>query len=379
MLAAELIREVSDLDPWLERWDALAVESAEPYGAPAWMLAWWRHVAKGERELRVVVVHEGDMLVGLSPTFVQIGNLGLAEYRTLGAGSSHRIGPLAKPGREREVAELVARTLNGASPRPSSVVLEGADAESPWPTLLRDAWPGMMRPRRHLALTLPAPVVTLAEDFDTWMKGRRSHFRQDVRRQRRRLEEAGVRISMPTAPEEMKRAVQALVRLHQMRWDQKGDESNLTPGSEAMLLEVAETLGPSRLRLWMMEVEGEYICAQLHIAAGGVIGDWNGGFDPAWGNRTVALVTLVAAIEDACGRGDRMIDMGGGGQSYKWRVADRDAPLVWTSIFPRNRRYPLTRAQLLPKETRLLARNAVRRMPEPVRSGLRRLRGRPAT
>jgi CelD/BcsL family acetyltransferase involved in cellulose biosynthesis len=376
VLAAELIREPADLDPWLGQWDSLSIERSMPYGGPAWTLGWWRHVAGGTRELNVVVVRDGDELVGLCPTFAQISSGGLREYRMLGAGSSHRIGPVAKPGREADVAEAAARVLHNARPRLSTLVFEAADAASPWPQLLRQAWPGALRPRRHVGLVMAAPVVTIEGDFDSWLKGRSSSFRKQMRYQRRRLEERGARISAPDSQDERARALEAMFRLHWLRWEAKGGESDLTREQLAQLEEVAATLDASRLRLWCVDVDGEYISVQLHMAAGGDVSYWNGGFDPAWEELQPSMVTLLAALEDAFARGDKRLDLGGGDQPYKRRFADNDAPLIWTSIFPRNRRYPVTRAQLLPKETRLHARNVARRMPAPVRDGIRRVRRR---
>src|SRR5438874_147939 len=108
MLTAELIDDPAGLEPWVDPWDRLAAEVGAPYCAPAWMLSCWRHTVSGNAELRTVVVRDGDELVGLAPYFVQLHKLGLAEYRALGAGISHRIGPIARVGREDEVATAVA-------------------------------------------------------------------------------------------------------------------------------------------------------------------------------------------------------------------------------------------------------------------------------
>jgi hypothetical protein len=78
-------------------------------------------------------------------------------------------------------------------------------------------------------------------------------------------------------------------------------------------------------------------------------------------------------VRDAFARGERRVDLGGGDQPYKWRFAERDEPVAWISLFPRNRRYPLTRLQLLPKESREGARALARRLPPQWQSRLKRV------
>src|SRR5919201_3941926 len=173
MATAELIDDIGGLARWKEPWDRLAVEVGQPYSMPSWMLAWWRHAVPGAAELRSVVVREGDELVGIAPYFVQLGSLGLSEYRVLGAGAAHRIGPIAQPGREAEVAAAVAETLAGASPRPSSFHLEGVDQQAPWASLMRAAWPGRLRPTQRQGNTMQAPTLILeGTDYESWYGSR---------------------------------------------------------------------------------------------------------------------------------------------------------------------------------------------------------------
>jgi CelD/BcsL family acetyltransferase involved in cellulose biosynthesis len=375
MTEVELIADIARLERHRRDWDRLAVALGQPYCAPAWMLAWWRHAVAGVAELRTVVVREHGELIGLAPYFVQLGRVGLAEYRVLGAGGAHRIGPLAQPGRESEVAEAIVHALAGARPQPSSFLLEGVDSASPWPALVRAAWPGALRPRMRIGLRLTAPTLSLggSGDYEQWLASRSSNFRQQMRRKGRQLAERGGVIGLASETELM-RDLDAMVRLHHQRWAARGGSGALNGRVEAALREAAQELGPAgRFRLWRIEVDGEPVCVQLFLVAGGQLTYWGGGFDPAWGDVQPAQLSILAAVEDAFARGERRIDFGGGDQRYKWRFADRDEPVAWVSLFPRNRRYLLTRLQLLPKESRQTARGLARRMPERWQERLRRL------
>ncbi len=375
MSSVELIEQEAALERWRAGWDRLAVACGQPYCAPGWMLAWWRNAVGGTAALRTVVVHEGEELVGIAPYFAQIGRAGLAEYRIMGAGGAHRIGPLASPGREPEVARAVAEALAAATPRPSSFLLEGADRASPWPELVRAAWPGPLRPRRAIGHVMSAPTLALeGMDYEEWFASRSSNFRQQMRRKGRQLVARGGNIRLAASAAEQAGDLEAMVRLHHLRWAGKGGSGVLTPRVEAALREAAPALlDGQRLRLWSIEVAGEPICVQLFVAAGGELAYWGGGFDPAWEDLQPAQQAILAAVRDSFERGERRIDLGGGDQRYKRRFADRDEPIAWISLFPRNRRYPLTRMQLLPGESRQSARALARRLSPERQERLKRL------
>jgi CelD/BcsL family acetyltransferase involved in cellulose biosynthesis len=375
MARAELIEDEARLAALGDAWDRLAVAASEPYCTPAWMLAWWHHIVGGKAALRSVAVWEGEELVGLAPYFVQFGSAGMAEYRILSAGTVHRLGPLAQPGLEEVVARAIATTLARAAPRPSSFLLEGVDAASPWPGLIAAAWPGPLRPRRRVGYGLTAPTVSLeGGDFEQWFASRSSNFRQQMRRKGRQLAAKGGQIALAQSPAELMDDLRAMGRLHHLRWEARGGSGILTPSVEAALAEAApQMFAGQRLRLWKIAVEGEPVCVQLFMAAGGRVAYWGGGFDPAWEDVQPAQLAILEAVRDAFARGERVVDLGGGDQRYKWRFAERDRPVEWVSLFPRNRRYPLTRLQLLPKESRQGARALARRLPAERQEQLKRL------
>jgi CelD/BcsL family acetyltransferase involved in cellulose biosynthesis len=372
-LRAELVESAEDLEPRLAEWDELAVAAPRPFCAPAWMLAWWRNAAPTGAALRVVLALDGDRLAGVAPFFVQRAGEGFDMYRPLGAGSSHRVGPLARGGLEREAAEAFARTLAAAAPRAAALRLEGVEAGSDWPGLLARAWPGRLRPRLRRDLTLPAPTLELAGgSFDGWLRSKSSNFRQQMRRLRRKLDERGAAVRLASSPEELDRALEAFRRLHHERWSGRGG-SSIEPEVERAVADAGRgLLAGGRFRAFTIEADGETISSQLFVAAGGELAYWNGGFDEAWAPYKPAMLTLLAAIEDAFERGERRLDLGGGAHDYKLRLADGDDPLAWITLFPRGARYPLTRLQMLPTHARWSARAVARRLPAGLRARLKR-------
>jgi CelD/BcsL family acetyltransferase involved in cellulose biosynthesis len=373
-MRASIVDEPGALEPYLEAWAQLAADSARPMCLPAWMLAWWRNARPARAALRVVLVHDAGGLAGVAPYFAQAGRAGRVDYRLLASGSSHRIGPVCRPGREDDVGRAVA--LAFAPARPSLVSFEGVDAASSFPRAVAAGWPGRVRPRHYHAATAGTPVLELAGGFDAWLGSRSANFRQQMRQSERRLAEAGGRIRLMTAPEDVERALAAFAALHVARWAGRGGTALDAATATRMLLDAARPLVPAgQLRLWCAEVGDRIVCVQVFVAAGGELSYWNGGWAPEYARCRPALATIHAAVRDAFARGERRIDFGGGEDPYKLRFAGTEGgeAVSWSGLFPVHARYPLTRVQLAPAQVGWVARRAVRRLPASRRAQLRRV------
>jgi CelD/BcsL family acetyltransferase involved in cellulose biosynthesis len=342
----------------LARWDALAVATARPYCAPAWMLAWWEHMSPARADLRVILVADGEELLGVAPFFVHHGRAGRRDARVLCAGHSHRIDLLAAD--RQATAAAVAGTL--AAERPSLVSLEGFEAGSDWPAIIRRAWPGRLAPASRTVARQPTPIVTLdPAGFSAWLAAQSKNFRKKTGQARRRLEQEGGRVELAT---DRGAAIDAFVRLHAQRWEGRGGSSLDPRRTGAMLRAAAAALPEDRLRLWTVLVGEDIAAVQVFVAAGGEVANWNGGWDERHARVQPSLLALLAAMDDAAARDERHIDMGGGDDHYKQRFAD-DAlseAIATTVLLPASVRTPLTRLQLVPGQARRALRPHVRRL-----------------
>src|SRR5207249_1698728 len=158
-LRSQVIDDPAGLARWSPAWDHLARGARRPYCAPAWMLAWWMHVAPRRSALRVILVHRGEELLGVAPFFVDRGYGGLARYRFLAAGTSMRVEPVACPGTEGAVASAFAQALSAHRPAPDVIMFEGVDSTSPWPALCAAALHGTEGPWVHRDVERPAPTL----------------------------------------------------------------------------------------------------------------------------------------------------------------------------------------------------------------------------
>lgn len=376
-LRVRVFDDADQLTAHLDAWDELAVACDEPFSAPGWMLSWWRAGRCGDARLRVMLVFDGEALVGVGPFFAQVSG-GLAEYRLLAAGFSHRIGPLASAGREAEVAAVLAPALAAAQPVPASVVFEGIDLANPWPALLSRAWPGR-RPRLRRDNMMDGPVLTLEEGYEAWMARRGRKFRKESRRTARRLEEEGVSSRFATDCD----AVEALMQLHGARWAERGGSNVEASAREVVRLAMAALASADdepgeqlRIGIVLLETSEAPVAAELVVRAGRRLVFWSGGFDPAWAKHAPGTQAILVTLEQAAESGVATADLGGGDHAYKLRLADANEPLVWCTLFPIGPRYPLIRLRLAPKQARVALRELAQRLPPEQQARLRALRGR---
>lgn len=366
MLTAEPITDLSDLQLLESEWDDLAAASTLPLMAPACVIAWLAHLAPASVEPRVIAVRDGGTLVGLAPFYLDLARPGgRLDLRLPGIELAARLAPLARAGREQEVAGAISRAIAALRPRPDLIALEGLPLESHWASSIRAGWPGRLSPIGWRYQVRDPPAVTLdAGSFEDWMKAKSSKFRSQMSRSRRQFEGAGGTVRACT-PQTLASDVRTLLRLHEARWQGRG-QSNLAAYGEALagaLQEMGEKLlsRPGRFMLWTLEIDGEPICCDLSLGAGGrVLGVVNG-WDEQHSRLKPAMLSILTTIEEAFARGDTLVDLGTGAQAYKLRFADTQAPICWTVLLPAGAGLPRAYLSVASMVGRGALRTAVRR------------------
>lgn len=368
----EVVEDADALEAHRDAWDALAVAASRPFCAPGWLMPWWRHVPGAGARLRVVLVFDGDALIGVAPFYVERAR-GLTQWRPLGAGTCERVEPLARPGREAEVAREISRAI--APARPHVVTFEGVPATCPWPALLSEAWPGQGRPWVGRRASSTALTLQLAEqDFDAWFMSRTSHFRQRLRKSRRLLLAQGGEARLATR-DTLERDLESFVRLHAARWDGRGGSRALTPPVTKMVRDAGRELAAGeRLRVWSLDIGGETIASSIVLVAGAEVGYWLNGFDADHGAISPSRLSILTVIEDGFQLGARRLDLGEGAFDYKRRFADGEEALHWLWLVPPGKWRPLTRLRLVAPQLR---RVASERLTPETKARLRRLARRP--
>ncbi len=368
----QVFDDVAALEAHRSAWDELAVAEGRPYCAPGWLLPWWRHVAPAGARIRVVLVFCAGTLIGVAPFYADRAG-GLTRWRPLGAGTCERVEPLARRGREAEVAGQISLAIARAGP--DVVTFEGVPEGSCWPDLLSETWPGPGRPRVTRVATSTAPIVDLAgQDFDAWFMARTSHFRQRLRKSRKLLLAQGGTARLAT-PDTLQRDIESFIRLHSARWEGRGGSGALSPAVTRMLRDVGRELpAGGRLRVWSLDIVGKTIASSIVLVAGGEVGYWLNGFDADHGAISPSRLSIWTVVEDGFRLGADRLDLGEGAFEYKRRFADGEETLEWLWLLPPVAQRPLTRLRLLAPQAR---RAASQRLSPQTKSRLKRLARRP--
>jgi CelD/BcsL family acetyltransferase involved in cellulose biosynthesis len=339
------------------------------------MLAWWRHAAPPRAELRVVLALDGERLVGVGPFYIVRDRVGVARYGLLAAGACAPVEPLAETGFEARVAAVFSHALAAARPAPGLIALDGVPTGSRWPERIAETWP-RRRPQLHRHGSQPVPTITLdgLETLDEWLGSKSTHFRQEMRRIRRRLVDRGATFRLASTPEEVDRGLDAFARLHYANWSSRGGSGALSPAVEGMLRDAAAPLlEAGRFRVWSIELDGAPIAGRVAVAAGNELSLWLSGFDEAAAKLSPSMQSSLVAIEDALSRRERRVILGPGDQEWKYRLADAEDGIESVTLVPSGAYRPVVRGVLAGAQLRrVLSERLPPHVKARIKSALRR-------
>jgi CelD/BcsL family acetyltransferase involved in cellulose biosynthesis len=361
MTDVDIVTDAGRAGELAPEWDALAVAVAQPLAAPAWMLGWWRHIAPRGGQLRIAAVREGGRLTGVLPFYRPSSD---GPLRLLADTPSAPAAPLAEPGREWEVAAAAVPVLARHDGRPTPVLLAHTPAGSPWTRAVRECHPGFFRPL-SLAYGLQiVPTVSFAGTYDEWMASRSSRFRRKLGQLERKFARASGTSRLATA-DTLAADIDTFIALHARRWDRRATSPLVELGERfrALLLEAgAELVAARRFRLWILEIDGEPVGADLSIAAGGEVVGYNTGWDERFAAYNPTRLSFLRKIQDGFERGDRRLSLGAGMLAYKRSFANAEDRVAWDLIVPATWRAPLDVARALPETGRGWATLRLRRL-----------------
>ena len=177
---------------------------------------------------------------------------------------------------------------------------------------------------------IACPAIELPGEWESYEATLGRNLRQNLRRYGRKLEREApgpVQTRMVTARHDVDPTMDALIRLHQRRWE---DED--VPGAFADLQarsfhhQVArQFFDAGRLRLHRLDISGEAIAVIYCFRHGDTVAFYQSGRDPAWAKYGPGRHMMAHAIRAAIDEGATRFDMLRGAEPYKagWNADDR--------------------------------------------------------
>ena len=147
-----------------------------------------------------------------------------------------------------------------------------------------------------------------------------------------------------TSADGLETAMDALVQLHQARWQSKGQPGAFTPTFQAFLRDaMRDALRKSQLALWTLTINGRIEAALVGFIDNGVLHYFQKGFNPAFAKDDLGTVMLALCLR-ACFDDPtiRSFDFMGGGADYKdmWArqsheslVCEVERPTLGSALF----------------------------------------------
>lgn len=323
----EVLTDAQQLEALRPEWDALwrADPRATPFHAPQWLLPWWRHIGQGDL-CAIALRDEEGLLVGLAPLYVFTDAQGVRHLFPLGIATTDYLGPLARRGWERAVATACVDTIHALRNRWD--VFE-------CPQLRRDA-PLLAALRAQLVPGEPNPVLAL-QPAPAIPRSTLSNLRTS----RNRAARAGTLHYERAAAGQVPAYLDALARLHERRWSERGlpgvlaDEAVRAAHAEAAPLLHAAGM----LRLHGLRLDGELV-AVLYALFDPVTGHerrcyyYIAGFEPRHAFFSPGSLLLAHAIDEAAAEGATAFDFLRGAEAYKYRWGAVDQEMVTLRIEP---------------------------------------------
>ena len=290
-----------------------------PFVLPPWLNAWWSVFGRGRRPL-IAVVRQGDTVIGIAPLMLRgdtvrfLGDPDVCDYFDCIVACGKE--PFFFKALLAHLSEQGFKALELGPMRPDAAVPMLFFGHK----LSRGVECSMEGDDVFLELDLPGSW----DDFLGALDGKQRH---EIRRKLRRLDEAGhIRFRRADDVAALPGAMDTFLRLFSMN---RGDKAAFMTGSMAAFFRtLARALAEEGLlRLFFLDVDGQPVASVFCFDHEGTRYLYNNGYDQAYRDLAVGLMSKVLSLKAAIEDGLRTYNFLRGGELYKYRLGGREIPL----------------------------------------------------
>ncbi|MDQ6818214.1 MAG: GNAT family N-acetyltransferase [Actinomycetota bacterium] len=337
-LRLETFTSFDDAEAIAPQWDALVARlSGSLYMTFSWCQVWWRHYGAG-RELRLIMIHADEELVGVLPFFID--RLWLPAGRTRAAkliGSDSVIAVVDAPVVLEVAEEAFALAVSQLflDDRADMVHVGPLPGEAAGVAAIRRSCSGMagiaqiIRDREAGSHTL----FELPEGFDAYLRGLSKNHRSNYRRNLNKLDKTfRFEVDVVRDADALECEFEAFVEMHQAQWQAVNKLGHFDdwPGSREFSRDLVRTLAQTdHVRLVRLLADDRVVAYYWCFAMNGVY-YWR---LPArvtgqeWDRFALGRVGLIKMMQVAATEGATAIEAGSGRYEYKEQLNAKSLPL----------------------------------------------------
>ncbi|QEG35638.1 GNAT family N-acetyltransferase [Bythopirellula goksoeyrii] len=347
------VEQFEDLLEYQERWDELAGGCV--FRCWTWLSTWWKHygVDLDSRKLTVLLVFEDSAetnsarneanfvattqdycrtpqaLLGILPCYLESTRWQGNVLHMLGDGEvcSEHLELLCVENDADRVAESIAQYLASEASSWDTWNLDVLDEES---TVLGKALAKLKNRGSHISRQLGPNCwsIQLPATWDEFLAMQSKSHRKQLRRlDSRVLQSDRASWHLVESETEFDQAWETLIDLHQRRRQSLGEPGCFASRQWAAFhRDVARQLLKSgKLRLSVLELDGEAIAAEYHFAAADILYVYQGGLDPDRCEEEPGRLSMIRCVQQAIAEGQQEFDLLRGDEPYKphWRAIPR--------------------------------------------------------
>jgi CelD/BcsL family acetyltransferase involved in cellulose biosynthesis len=308
-------------------WPALleADPGASVFATPEWNKVWWEEFGAG-KDLIVLSMHREGAPVALIPLYrVEEGGRRILRFNG-GVELTDYLGPICAPADRFDAADALVRWL-----RENSDEWDEFDAHNmPVPfgfaefLFERADCAGF---KFLLEQEETAAVLSLPEDYESYLAGLDKKERHELKRKGRRFSREQPEASFRTATgETLDEDLATFIALHR---DAEGHKGHfMSPDVATFFERMARAFLPSGwLRLDFLEVNGKALATTFGFEVDKTFYLYNSAFDPDARRLSPGLILVAHLIEESIERGFHTFDFLRGPERYKYQLGAQAVPL----------------------------------------------------
>jgi CelD/BcsL family acetyltransferase involved in cellulose biosynthesis len=323
-------------------------DPAYPFLSPTWQRIWWEELGarskddpsissdaaqdrpQGERREGVLLrVSDGGKACALAPLMrdgqrlTWAGDTSICDYMDV-------VG--AKEGR----AELLEAVIRALSEEPwSELVLWAVREDSPTFKALPYVCKGLGL-MSETEVEDVCPQLDLPGDWEEYLAGLDKKDRHELRRKLRKLSQGGEpELEVLTSSEEVSAAMDDFMRQH--RTSRADKDTFMTPQMEGFFRKVVPALAAEgSVEMTFLKLGGVRAASVLCFRTDGDLLLYNSGYEKAYAQLSVGLLSKALALQRAIEQGMRRFDFLRGAEPYKYDLGAKDVA-VYRCVVKRER------------------------------------------